>query len=98
LPGRLTIDIPFVFDNVDLGRSMTGGGPEAQALADRASASLLAFARTGNRNTPSLPPWPTSSLARRETMLFDVVRRVVDDPRGEERRFVEAIPYRQPGT
>lgn len=93
-----TLDIPFVFDNVRLAGSMTGGGPDAQLLADKVSDSFLAFARTGNPNTPSLPRWPTYSLERRETMLFDLPCKVAQDPRGEERRFVEAIPYRQPGT
>jgi len=93
-----TLDIPFVFDNVPLASSMTGGGADAQRLADAVSDSLLAFARSGNPDTPSLPRWPTYSLERRETMLFDLPCKVAEDPRGEERRFVEAIPYRQPGT
>lgn len=92
------LDIPFVFDNVAIASAITGDGPRAHALAAKVSDSLLAFARTGDPNTRSLPAWPTYSLARRETMLFDQVSRVAHDPRGAERRFIDAIPYRQPGT
>lgn len=93
-----TIDIPFVFDNVEIARSMTGGGADAQALATIASDSLLAFARTGNPNTKRLPDWPPYDLTKRPTMIFDTPPLLALDPRGPERRFVEAIPYRQPGT
>lgn len=92
------LDIPFVFDNVDIARAITGGSGEANALAAKVSDSLLAFARNGNPNTKALPAWPTYSLAKRETMLFDIVSRVASDPRGAERRFIDTIPYRQPGT
>jgi para-nitrobenzyl esterase len=93
-----TLDIPFVFDNVQLAASMTGGGAEAQRLADRVSDSFLAFARTGNPNTPSLPHWPAYTVPKRQTLLFDNKSTVASDPRGADRRFAETIPYRQPGT
>jgi para-nitrobenzyl esterase len=93
-----TLDIPFVFDNLQLASTMTGGGADAQKLADKVSDSFLAFARTGNPNTSSLPTWPTYDLANRSTMLFDAPATIASDPRGEERRFVGTIPYRQPGT
>jgi hypothetical protein len=31
-------------------------------------------------------------------MLFDRVSQIANDPRGAERRFIDTIPYRQPGT
>lgn len=37
-------------------------------------------------------------LERRATMIFDVVSRVVDDPRSDERRMFARVPYVQPGT
>jgi para-nitrobenzyl esterase len=92
------LDIPLVFDNVAYAASMTGGGPEAQRLADQMSEAWIAFARTGNPQTPWLPPWPCYDLARRSTMVFDVVSKVVDDPRGDERRLFAPVSYVQPGT
>ena len=50
--GRLksphTIEIPFAFDNVKAATRLTGGGPEALALADKVSGAWIAFARTGD--------------------------------------------------
>lgn len=65
------MEIPFVFDNAGVHASMTGGGAEARALADRMSDAWLDFARTGNPNTPSLPEWPAYTAAGRATMFFD---------------------------
>jgi para-nitrobenzyl esterase len=93
-----TLDIPFIFDNVAYGNSMTGGGADAQKLADQMSAAWIAFARTGDPNHPGLPTWIPFDLKRRATMLFDSISRIVDDPRGDERRLFAPVPYVQPGT
>jgi para-nitrobenzyl esterase len=94
-----TLDVPLFFDNADSsGAAMTGGGREAQQLADLMSDALIAFARTGNPNTPALPAWPRFELLRRPTMIFDLPPRVENDPRGAERRLFAPIPYVQPGT
>jgi para-nitrobenzyl esterase len=92
------LDIPMVFDNVALNPQMTGNAPDAQLVADQMSEALLAFARTGNPNNPHIPHWPTYDLSRRATMLFDRVAKVGDDPRGDERRMFEVVPYVQSGT
>ncbi len=65
------MEIPFVFNNSKIHASMTGGGAEADVLADRMSDAWLAFARTGNPNTPSLPEWPAYTADKRATMFFD---------------------------
>ena len=65
------MEIPFVFNNAKIHASMTGGGAAADSLADRMSDAWLAFARTGNPNTPSLPEWPAYTADRRATMFFD---------------------------
>ena len=68
-------------------------------LAEREmSDAWLAFARTGNPNTSGLPQWPTYDATRRATMVFDRHVRVVDDPRGDQRRMFARVPYVQPGT
>jgi para-nitrobenzyl esterase len=92
------LDVPLVFDSCPLVPEMVGTGPDAQRVADQMSEALLAFARSGNPNTKSLPQWPTYDLARRATMVFDVASRPVNDPRGDERRMFEKVPYVQPGT
>ena len=92
------LDVPLVFDNVPLVPEMVGTDPEAQRVADAMCTALLAFARTGNPNTNALPSWPVYELDRRATMVFDVTPRVVNDPRGDERRMFAKVPYVQPGT
>jgi len=93
-----TLDIPLVFDNIVIAAGQTGGGADAQRLADLMSDALIAFARSGNPATPALPAWPRHELGKRPTMLFDLTPRVAEDPRGEERKLFAPIPYVQPGT
>ena len=87
------MEIPFVFDNLDVagGLSLHGGRPGSQPLADRVSEAWLAFARTGNPSHPGLPNWPAYEPAQRSTMLFDEECRVVEDPDAEEREAWDQI-------
>jgi carboxylesterase type B len=77
------LEIPFVFDGLDLGfAQMQGallGSEPPQGLADTMHRAWVDFATTGD------PGWPRYDLDRRATMRFDVVSRVVDDPRSFER-------------
>jgi para-nitrobenzyl esterase len=91
------LDIPLVFDNTAYGERMTGNTEEARRVAEQMSEAYLAFAHKGDPNTSHLPRWPPFDLAHRSTMVFDTVSRVVDDPRGEERRYIGQVPYTQPG-
>jgi para-nitrobenzyl esterase len=88
LDGRLhsfhCADLPFVFDNTDRCDHMTGGGPEARALAARMSAAWVQFARTGNPNHAGLPEWPRFSAETRATMVFDDTCSAQADPDAEE--------------
>ena len=94
-----TGDIPFAFDNVALCAGMTGGGADAQKVADQMSDAFIAFARTGDPNCKAIPAWPRfADVERRPTMCFDVRSVVKDDPRGAERKLVAKGVYVQPGT
>ena len=87
-----TLDIPFVFENVDLATAMTGGRQDRYALQDRMSAAWTNFARTGNPNLKGqLPEWPAFDTTTRSTMVLDNEWRVVKDPNGAERRELMAV-------
>lgn len=63
-----------------------------RAMSQTVMDAFVRFARTGN------PGWKPYSLKRRETMIFDTVSRVENDPRQWERELFARIPYIQPGT
>ncbi len=84
------LDIGFVFDNVAKSVSMSGTGPRQQALADAMSEAWLAFARTGDPNHAGLPHWPAYDDELRQTMVFDDVPFVANDPRKRERAILDA--------
>ena len=100
--GRLramhTTDIPLVFDNLAAKGSPVAPSTAAQLVADRMSEAFIALARSGDPNNRVLPGWTPYDLTRRATMVFDADTRLVDDPRGAERRLFDKVPYTQPGT
>jgi para-nitrobenzyl esterase len=87
------MDIPFVFENVDLCKTVVGDGKQRYALADKMASAWVAFARTGNPNHKGLPNWQLFSANERKTMIFNNECRVVNDPYREERL---AVNVRQP--
>ena len=83
------MEVPFVFHTVDDPRMamFLGEGPTPSDLADQIQDAWIAFARTGDPNTPSLPEWPSYDQERRATMELAEPCRVVDDPVAAERRL-----------
>jgi para-nitrobenzyl esterase len=87
LGGRLgachALEIPFVFDTLDLGTGQMLGGAlgedPPQQLADAMHPAWVRFARTG------APGWPRYDLERRATMRFGLALEVVEDPYARER-------------
>lgn len=90
-----TLEIAFVFDNVDLNQWMTGTGQDRYPLADKMSHAWTAFARTGNPNHKGLPNWPAYTPDTRATMVFNNECKVVNDPGREERLAMKGIKDRQ---
>ncbi len=81
-------ELAFVFDNIDRCVNMTGGGPEARALAARVSEAWLNFARRGDPNHAGLPKWSAFTADKAATMIFDNKCEVRNDPDGAERRTI----------
>ena len=86
-----TLEIPFVLENVDNAKSMTGTGEDRYPLQEKMSGAWAAFARSGNPNHKGLVNWPAFNQTERATMVFDNECRVVNDPHGEERRALAAL-------
>jgi len=91
-------DIPLVFDNTDKPGAFTGNSPAARAMAAIMSETVIAFAKTGDPNNKAIPKWAPYSAGGRETMVFDLPPHLENDPRGEQRRLFETVPYIQQGT
>jgi para-nitrobenzyl esterase len=87
-----TMDLPFVFENVDIAKSEVGDATkEVSALAESMSGAWVAFARTGNPNHKRIPHWPAFNASERATMIWNTPSRVVNDPYREERLALAAI-------
>ena len=88
------MEIPFAFNNAVLHASMTGGGAEAQALAEKMSGAWLNFARTGNRNAEGLPQWDAYTEEGGATMFFNNRCEVKHHHDKELLEVVRAFPTR----
>ena len=86
-----TLDIPFVFYNLDIGASMTGAAHERYQLGHVMSAAWAAFARTGNPNHSYMPHWPAFDPQSYQTMMFGRSVRVANDPNRETRLELQRI-------
>lgn len=107
-----TIDIPFMFDNIEHAKGQIGSSPEQLEAANRLAAimsqMLITYGRTGDPNGDDpggkptqdgkLPFWPAYDLKNRATMMWERTPRVENDPRATERRFAEQSHYHQAGT
>ena len=88
------MEIPFAFNNAVVHASMTGGGAEAQALAEKMSGAWLNFARTGNPNAEGLPQWDAYTEEGGATMFFNNRCEVKHHHDKELLEVVRAFPTR----
>ena len=92
------IDLPLVFGTLQAASSPTGSDEHARRASRRMQNSFLAFARSGDPNNRSVPPWPHYTLPERATLIFDVDARLLRDPRRWQRLLFATAPYVQPGS
>lgn len=86
------LDIPMVFNNVDLRADWTGNTEAAWEMADKMSAAWINFARNGNPNIKGkLPEWEPYSREKGTTMYFDNTCRIVYNHDRELMRFIEPV-------
>ncbi len=75
-----TLDMPFMFDNVEASRALVGEGEAPEKMAAMMSDAWIAFAQTGTPASAALPKWPAYTLKNREVMELDLTPQVVSDP------------------
>jgi para-nitrobenzyl esterase len=84
-----TIEIPFVFNHINISQSMVGPVNDAMRQLEAAAAGAwAALARCGNPNHKLLPHWPAYKSDQRATMIFDTPCRVENDPTAEIRQIL----------
>jgi para-nitrobenzyl esterase len=85
-----TLEIPFVFNHIDICESMVGPVNTGMRKLESDSAGAWAqLARNGNPNHKGLPGWPAYTADNRAVMIFDVPCHVEKDPTGEVRLIME---------
>jgi para-nitrobenzyl esterase len=82
-----TAELAFCFDNAKRCEQGTGNTPEAQKLAKTMATAWANFARTGNPSQPGLT-WTPFDPVKMQTMVFDNVCRMVNDPEGGVRKLL----------
>ena len=65
------MELPFMFNNIDLQREMTRASESAYRLADVMSSAWIAFFRTGNPNVEDLPAWEPYTEENGTVMVLD---------------------------
>ena len=87
------VEVPFVFGTAEEARDMLGNTTDHDALTRMMVATWAAFARTGNPNNAALPHWPRFDATNRSTMVLDLLSHIAQDPGGEARSALDALPY-----
>jgi para-nitrobenzyl esterase len=85
-----TLEIPFVFNHIEVSQSMVGPvNPQMKKLEAASAGAWASLTRTGNPNHKGLPNWPAYSPDKRAVMIFDTPCRVENDPTSEVRQIME---------
>jgi para-nitrobenzyl esterase len=77
------LELPFVFGTLSdpgFGNIMGGANDVTTALSERMQDAWLAFARTGNPSTETLPAWPRYEPGKRATMLLSSEPHLAEAP------------------
>lgn len=82
------MELSFVFGTYDAIRDFVGPGDGPPRMAAQMHPAWVAFAKTGNPNTGTLPDWPTYDTQSRSTMIFNLQSRIEKDPLSELRRLM----------
>lgn len=93
-----TVDIGYVFRNLDRPGAMPGETAASRRISDEISGAFAALARTSAPLHAGLTVWPQYRMPARETLVFGGETRALRDPRGAERRLFSKVPFIQWGS
>ncbi|MGH9208213.1 MAG: carboxylesterase family protein, partial [Acidimicrobiales bacterium] len=76
------LEVPFVWGTIDdpVTAALVGAGDKAWELSGLMQEAWLAFARQGDPNGGTLPPWPAYEASEQATMILGETCSVRDDP------------------
>ncbi len=86
------VELPFMFNNIALARTLTGGGKEAYELADKMSSAWISFVKTGNPNVKGLTKWEPYNAETGATMIFDNSCKILYNHDKKLIEFVSSLP------
>jgi len=86
------MELPFMFNNIAMARTLTGGGTDAYELADKVSSAWINFVKTGNPNSENLPEWGPYNPEDGATMIFDNDCKVLNNHDTALIKFVSSFP------
>lgn len=93
-----TVDIGYVFGNLDKAGAMPGEAAAAERVSREMSSAFAALVRSGTPEHSGLADWPLYRMPRRETAVFGAHTRVERDPRRMERELFSKVPFIQWGS
>jgi para-nitrobenzyl esterase len=82
------MELSFVFGTYENIRHFVGPGYGPERMAAQMHPAWIAFARSGDPNTPAIPQWPRYDLQSRSTMIFNLHSRIENDPLSDLRRLM----------
>ena len=85
-----TLDIPFMFNNIETSRVLVGPGKAPVTMGAMLSDAWLSFARTGKPTSPLLPVWTPYSAQSRAVMQLNLKPKIVIDPERGAREIMAA--------
>ena len=83
-----TLDIPFMFNNVETSRVLVGEGKDPETMGAMMSDAWISFAKTGVPSSALLPKWTAYDAVSRPVMQLDIAPALVSDPEKSARELL----------
>jgi len=83
-------ELSYVFGTFENIRDFVGLGDDPARMSAQMHSAWVAFAKTGNPQSPAIPSWPHYEPTKRQTMIFNLQSRVESDPHAALRKLMRA--------